>query len=93
MRRTTTDAPRQKPTCVEHKWFPLFHEPGCEENVMTYMTYGLADYLLCSQCGAVGLVEGNAPRKAHLLSDGFADRKKREAADWNAKQIKKPAAK
>ncbi len=87
MKRESQEQPCQKSACVDHQWQPLFHEPSCQENVLAYMTYGLADFKLCSRCGAVGMAEGSSSHKVHLLSDGFAERKKREAAAWNAKQL------
>jgi hypothetical protein len=70
----------------QHEWQPLFDEPGCQENVITFVTHRLGDYRQCARCGAIGVDEGSALRRTLLLSSDFAEQKKREALRWNAKQ-------
>jgi len=72
--------------CADHEWQRLFNEPSCKENVLAYLSHGHADFEHCTQCGAVAMVESGASRRVHLLSESFANAKKREAAAWNARQ-------
>ncbi len=86
MRLPREKQPRSESACASHEWQPLFQQPSRRENVLAYMSHRHADFKQCIKCGAVGMDETGSARRVHLLSESFANSKKREAAAWNAKQ-------
>lgn len=73
------------PGCSGHDWQPLFNKPCGEEQVREYMTYGYVDFMQCSKCGAVCMMDAPTSRTVPVLSESSAKAKKQRAAVWNAK--------
>ena len=75
----------ETPACGGHDWQPLFNKPRGEDQVREYMTYGYVDFMQCSKCGAVCMMDAPTSRTVPVLSESSAKAKKQRAAIWNAK--------